>query len=427
MIEGELAEIEIEGNERVNTSYIRSRIELGATTPLNVSRLEDQLRLLRIDPLFDNIEASLRPTGEVGKSILIVRVDEAKPFFVSLGFDNYSPPSVGGERMGIGLGYRNITGMGDSISASYFRTTTGGADVLDFAYTIPINPMNGTIQFRISPNWNQVTQAPFDDLGIRGEQIRYELNYYQPVIRNPREELILSLGFALQNGQTFAFNDIPQPFGIGPDEEGNSYTRVLKLGQDYIKRDSQGSWSVRSQINIGLGIFGATDNDSPVPDGQFFSWLVQVQRAQLIGDKHLLLIRGDLQLAADSLLPAEQFVIGGAQSVRGYRQNARTGDSGFRFSVEDRITVKRNASGNPMIQIVPFVEMSSVWNQPQNPNELLSQKFIAGTGLGLIWEPFLGISGLSLKLDYGLPLVDLRDRRNNIQDDGIYFNLNYRF
>ncbi|MGL5082044.1 MAG: ShlB/FhaC/HecB family hemolysin secretion/activation protein [Microcoleaceae cyanobacterium] len=425
--EGELTRIEIEGNQRVNTSYIRSRIELGATTPLNVGKLEDQLRLLRIDPLFNNIEASLRPEGEAGKSILIVRVNEASPFIANLSFDNYSPPSVGGERIGIGLGFRNIHGVGDAISASYSRTTTGGANVLDFAYSIPVNPMNGTIQLRVSPNWNEVTQDPFDDLGIRGEQIRYELNYYQPVIRNPREELILSLGFALQNGQTFAFDNIPQPFGIGPDEDGNSYTRVLQFGQDYIKRDPHGSWSMRSQFNFGLGIVSATNNDSPVPDGEFFSWLGQVQRAQLLGERHLLVIRGDLQLAADSLLPSEQLVIGGVQSVRGYRQNVRTGDSGFRFSIEDRVTITRNASGNPVIQIIPFIELGSVWNQPNNPNELLSQNFLAGTGLGLIWEPFLGIKGMSLKLDYGLPLVDLSDRRNNIQDDGIYFNINYHF
>lgn len=425
--EGELTQIEIEGLQRVNSSYIRSRVELGVTKPLNVGQLEDQLRLLRIDPLFNNIEASLRPQGEPGKSILIVRAEEANPFFASVGFDNYSPPSVGGERIGIGLSFRNLTGIGDEVAAAYSRTTSGGADVLDFAYTIPINAMNGKVQFRVSPSWNQVTQAPFDDLELQGEQIRYELNYYQPIIRNPREELILSLGFSVQDGQTFVFEDIPQPFGIGPDEQGKSHTRVIQLGQDYIRRDRQGSWSVRSQFNMGLGIFGATQNDSPIPDGEFLSWLGQVQRVQSLSDQHLLIIRGDLQLAGDSLLPSEQFVVGGAKSVRGYRQNVRTGDSGFRFSVEDRITLKRDASGNPTLQISPFIELGTVWNQPNNPNQLLNQTWIAGTGVGLIWDPVLGIKGMSLNLDYGFPLVDLRDRRNNIQDDGIYFNINYRF
>lgn len=424
--EGRLARIEIEGTQRVSLNYIRSRIELGAGVPLNVEKLEDQLRLLRVDPLFDNVEASLRPAEEVGQSILVVRVDEARPWFAGVNFDNYSPPSVGGERTGIGLGFRNITGIGDEISASYFRSTTGGTDTWDFAYRIPINAMNGTILLRVSPNRNEVTQDPFDELDITGNQARYEVTYRQPLIRNSREEFALSLGLTIQNGQTFVFEDVPRPFVIGADIKGNSRTRVIKLSQDYIRRDPQGSWSLRSQFNFGVDILDATVNNTPIPDSRFFSWLGQVQRVQLLGD-HLLIIRGDIQLSPNSLLPAEQFVIGGAKSIRGYRQNARTGDNGFRFSMEDRITLSRNESGNPTLQIAPFFDMGAVWNETTNPNKLPRQTFLVGAGLGLIWQPVLGFNGMSLRLDYALPLVDLQDRRNNIQDDGIYFSVNYQF
>jgi hemolysin activation/secretion protein len=178
---------------------------------------------------------------------------------------------------------------------------------------------------------------------------------------------------------------------------------------------------------FGVDVFEATVNESPIPDGRFFSWLGQVQRVQLVDENNLIIVRGDLQLTANSLLPAEQFVIGGAKSVRGYRQNMRTGDSGFRFSIEDRITLKRNSAGDPTLQISPFFEMGSVWNQIDNPNKLPRQTFLVSTGFGFIWEPFLGVNGLSLRLDYGFPLVDFRDRGDNIQDDGIYFNLDYRF
>lgn len=425
--EGRLSNIEIEGNQRVNQSYIRSRIKLGADIPLNIQKLEDQLRLLRINPLFNNVEASLRPGGEVGESILIVRVEESRPFYGSVNIDNYSPPSVGGERTGINLGFRNITGIGDEIAGSYSRSTTGGTDVYDFAYRVPINAKEGTILLRVSPNRNRVTQEPFDELDIRGTQARYELAYRQPIIRNPREELAFTLSFAIQNGQTFVFDDVPRAFVEGPDEDGNSRTRVIKLSQDYLKRDSEGSWSLRSQFNFGIDVFEATVNESPIPDGRFFSWLGQVQRVQLVDENNLIIVRGDLQLTANSLLPAEQFVIGGAKSVRGYRQNMRTGDSGFRFSIEDRITLKRNSAGDPILQISPFFEMGSVWNQIDNPNKLPRQTFLVSTGFGFIWEAFLGVNGLSLRLDYGFPLVDFRDRGDNIQDDGIYFNLDYRF
>ena len=171
----------------------------------------------------------------------------------------------------------------------------------------------------------------------------------------------------------------------------------------------------------------ATVNNTPIPDSRFFSWLGQIQRVQLLSQDHLLIIRGDIQLSPNSLLPAEQFVIGGAKSIRGYRQNARTGDNGFRFSIEDRMTLTRNESGNPTLQIAPFFDMGAVWNETTNPNKLPRQTFLMGVGLGLIWQPVLSLEGMSLRLDYAFPLVDLRDRRNNIQDDGIYFTVNYQF
>ncbi|MEH2012878.1 hypothetical protein [Nostoc sp.] len=39
--------------------------------------------------------------------------------------------------------------------------------------------------------------------------------------------------------------------------------------------------------------------------------------------------------------------MGGRQSVRGYRQNIRSGNNGFRVAIKDRITVQRNESDYP--------------------------------------------------------------------------------
>lgn len=426
VIEGRLADIDIEGTQHVNPAYIRSRIRLGASVPLNAVKLEEQLRLLRLDPLFTNVEASLRPTGQVGQSLLIVRVQEAKNFTSNFLIDNYSPPSVGGERFGVELGYRNLTGFGDLLTGAYYRTFTGGFEAFDFGYQIPVNAMNGTVQLRVSPSSSKITEAPFKDLGIQGEQDIYEINYRQPLWRSPREEFALSLGFTYQDGQTFLFDRLPTPFGIGPDQNGVSRTSVIKFGQDYVSRSSQGAWFLRSQFNFGVGLFNATSNPDPIPDSHFFSWQGQIQRSQQLSNNNLLIIQGDVQLTPNSLLPSQQFVIGGGQSVRGYRQNIRFGDNGVRLSVEDRIIVQRNVAGLPTIQLAPFFDMGVVWNQGDNPNKLPDQTFLAGAGLGMLWDNALGIDRLALRLDYAVPFVDLQDRGNNVQDEGFYFSLRYR-
>lgn len=423
VIEGRLERIEVQGNRRLNASYIRSRIQLGADVPLNTGKLEDQLRLLRADPLFKNVEASLRAGSGLGQSVLVVRVTEANPITGSIGVDNYSPPSVGSERLGLNLRYRNVTGIGDELAASYYHTTTSGADIFDFSYRVPLNPMNGTLQLRAAPNRNEITQPPFDQFEIGGDTELYEISYRQPLIRSPRREFALSLGLSFQEGQTFLLGE-PEPFGEGPDEEGISRTSVFRFGQEFISRDVRGAWALRSQFNLGTGLFDATKNSGSVPDGQFFSWLAQLQRVQVLNENNFLIVQADLQLTPDGLLPSQQFVIGGGQSLRGYRQNARTGDNGFRFSVEDRITVQRDEAGEATMQLAPFADLGVVWNVDDNPNDLPDQRFLAGVGLGLIWEP---LPNINVRLDYAVPLVDLDDRGENAQDRGFYFSVNYLF
>jgi hemolysin activation/secretion protein len=422
VIEGSIEKIEIQGTKRLNPNYVRSRISLGASKPLSTANLEDQLRLLRSDPLLDNVEASLRAGSGVGQSILVVRVTEANPFDAGVSVDNYSPPSVGSERLGFNASYNNLTGIGDQLAASYYRTTQGGANTYDFSYRVPLNAMNGTLQLRTSTNNNEVIQEPFKSFDIRGESQLYDISYRQPLVRSPREEFALSLGFTVQNGQTFTFAGAT-PFGFGPDKDGNSRTRVIKFGQDYVVRDIKGAWSLRSLLSLGIGSFDATINSSPIPDGRFFSWLGQIQRVQKLSDNNLLIAQAEVQITPNGLLPSQQFVIGGGQSLRGYRQNVRAGDNGVKFSLEDRITLDKNESGNPSLQIAPFLDLGMVWNVDSNPNISQQQRFLAATGLGVLWNP---LPNLNLRLDYGLPLVKLDDKGNNAQDDGFYFSVGYK-
>ncbi len=413
----------VEGTTRLK-NYVRDRLT-PAANPFNSKDIEDRLRLLKGDALVDNIEATLKPSEETNISELIVNVTEAKSFFGSLGIDNYSPPSVGGEQLNFKLGYRNLTGMGDTLAIAYSPRieTFDGTYNLGFNYQAPLNSMNGTLNLEVSIDRNEVVEGDFESLDITGESETYSISYRQPLVLTPREELALSIGFTYRDGQTFTFQG-PTPFGIGPDEDGVSRTSVFNLGQEYILRDTNGAWGFRSLLRIGVDIFDATDNDSPIPDGQFFSWLTQIQRVQVLNENNFLIIQGDLQLTPHSLLPSEQFAIGGGQSVRGYRQNVRSGDNGFRFSIEDRITLVKNDAEQPVFVVAPFFNMGAVWNVEDNPNQVPDDNFVAALGLGLLWQP---TEGLNLRLDYAPPLIDLDDRGDNIQDDGLHFSLNYFF
>ncbi len=418
VIEGSLEKIEVIGANRLNPNYIRSRIKLGTSTPLRADKLENQLRLLKADPLFTNIVANLKAGAELGKSILTVKVTEASPINGFASIDNYSPPAVGSERIGGIISYRNLTGIGDELSAYYYRTTAGGANSFDFGYRVPLNAMNGTLQLRYAPSDSKIIEGDIARFNISANSKLYEISYRQPLVRTPATEFALSFGFSIQNGQTFV-NGLGVGFGNGASEQGNSKTRVLKFGQDYIKRDLQGAWAMQSQFSLGLGILDATVNSESIPDGRFFSWLGQIQRVQRLNRDNLLIAQASLQLTPDTLLSSQQFVIGGGLSLRGYRQNARIGDNGLRISLENRIAIVRNNVGQPNLQLAPFVDIGAVWNNNNVKGEIL-----ASTGLGLIWEP---LPNFLINLNYAVPLVNLVDKGNNAQDQGLNFSVGYNF
>jgi hemolysin activation/secretion protein len=412
IFEGTLQEIRVEGTERL-ADYIRSRVDLEVNRPVNQAQLEDRLRLLRINPLFETVEASLRSGTSENQSILIVRVREAPPFTANLSVDTLSPRSVGAVRLGAVLQYRNLAGWGDTLSAAAFRSTTGGSQAYELNYQIPINPMDGTVLLRLAPSNFRVTDPsePAFRLGVSGEASLYEAIYRQPLIRTPREELALSLGFRHRNGSTLRGLLITPP----------TVTSVFSFGQDYLRRDLSGAWALRSQFRLGTRLLGATIAPEPLPDGDFFSWQGQVQRAQVLNPDALLLFQAEAQLSPDALLGSEQFFVGGAQSVRGYSQNARFGDNGLRLSAEYRSILARRDSGEPWLQVSPFLELGYVWfNGDRFPN----QNFLLGTGAGLLINP---LPNLDARLDFGIPLVKLNEF---VGDDPrgvrVYLNVNYR-
>jgi hemolysin activation/secretion protein len=410
VIEGELESIQVEGTQRL-ASYVRDRVNLANRKPLSQVALESQLQLLRTDPLLSQIEASLRAgTGE-GQSQLIVRVLEAPTISGRAFIDTHSPESVGIARTGVDLNYNNLLGLGDRLSLSASRNTSGGSTAYSVTYGVPLNALNGTLEARYLPSAFNLVEPALAALGIEGSSDTYELTYRQPIIRKPSEELALSLGFRHRTGETLISDVVID----------STRASVFQFGQDYLRRDRTGAWGVRSQFNLGTGLLDATVRDQGEADGQFFSWLGQVQRAQVINRDNLLLLQGSLQLSADSLLGSDQFIVGGANSVRGYGQNARFGDNGFRASMEDRMTVLHNENGSPAVQIAPFLDAAGIWNQGEETSD---QRFLMGTGVSFITNL---VEDVQARLDVGVPLIKLNESGDSNQDVFLYFSMDYRF
>ena len=405
---------------RLNDNYIRDRILQSVSTPLNFTHLEDALQLLRSDPLIGDIRANLTTGSQANQSILQITFSEAKTLSIRPFFDNYGNVSTGIYRVGVNLQELNTTGIGDSTFVGYTRS--GSADVYQLNYQYPLNPQAGTLSFNFSAGQNPITEKPFDTLNILTDSQTYELAYRQPLLRSPREEFAIVGSIAFENSGSY-FGNRSFNFQNFKFDDGRSQSRVLRFSQDYLSRDPDGAWVLRSTLNLGLNILGATIRNDGSPDGRFFYWVGQVLRVQRLGnDKDTLaFFRLNMQFSGDQLLSLNRFSIGGPQSIRGYRQNQLAGDSGLQASVEFQFPVARDEEGASIVKLLPFLEAGTIWNS-SGANSTAQSLF--SIGLGATYQP---IRNLVLRLDYGIPLVNVSNSGNNLQDSGLYFSVNGNF
>ncbi|WP_298911385.1 ShlB/FhaC/HecB family hemolysin secretion/activation protein [uncultured Nostoc sp.] len=418
VIEGSLQEIKIIGNRRLRTQYIRDRILLGAKTPLNVPHLLEKLQLLRLDPQIQNLSAELQTGVHPGTSVLLVEVEEANTFKPTVTLDNGRSPSVGSFRRGIDLQEANLLGLGDTLSVGY--ANTDGSNTINLNYTLPINARNGTVFFGFNQGWNRVIEKPFSVLDIQSNTRSYELGYRQPLVQKPTQELAIGLSFSRQESQTELGIDNIGPYKLSPGADANGKTNIsaLRFFQEYTQRSNQYVFAARSQFSFGVDWFDANVSQDE-PDSRFFAWRGQAQWVRQLAPDTLFLARGDFQLAADSLVPLEQFGLGGQLSVRGYRQDALITDNGMLLSAEFRLPIIRAPKIGGVLQLTPFIDVGKGWNvKGENP----SPSLLVGTGLGLLWKQG---NNFSVRLDWGIPLTSVEGDKRSLQENGLYFSIGY--
>ncbi|MGB6294691.1 MAG: ShlB/FhaC/HecB family hemolysin secretion/activation protein, partial [Rivularia sp. (in: cyanobacteria)] len=386
--------------------------QLAIDKPLNLNRLRTALRLLQQNPVIKEVEAELTPSNTSGRNILIVKLTEAPAFHTDFSVANNISPSIGSTQGTVFITHNNLLGNGDRLNAAY--GITEGLDIYNVSYSVPLNSRDGTFSVSYGNNDSNIIEGDFQDLDISSESRTFSVRYSQPLLKTPTNEFVLSLGLDLRQSKTF-LADEPFSFSLGP-EDGESKVTVLRFSQDWFNRGNNQIFAARSQFSIGLDAFDATINDTGT-DGQFFAWVGQFQWAQQLPSRIVLVARINTQLTPDSLLPLERLSIGGIETIRGYRENQIVTDNGILGSLEFRIPL---TSDSNQLQLVPFFDIGTGWNNDDpDPNP----STIASLGTGLRWR--IG-SGLNLRLDYGIPLIEIDNRGDSLQENGFHFAVFYR-
>ncbi|MEO0847951.1 MAG: ShlB/FhaC/HecB family hemolysin secretion/activation protein [Cyanobacteria bacterium J06643_13] len=418
VLEGKLEEINVSGTEHLSEDYVASRIETAAGKPINVDSLLGALQLLRLDPLIDNVSAELSAGIRPGTSLLDIKIQEADVFNISTSLNNSRSPSVGTNQRAIGINHGNLFGFGDSFNFEY--ANTNGSNAIDLAYGVPVNSKNGTIKAAFGTNSNDVIEDPFSAIDIESKSRYYELSLRQPLLLRPTQEFALGMSFTRTESETFLFDESFQ-LSRGANEDGETRISAVRLFQEFVNRNDKEVLAFRSQFSLGVDALNSTINDDGEPDSTFVSWRGQSQWVRRLREDFLFLLRGDAQFSGGSLVPLEQFRIGGVNSARGYRQDLSLGDNGLFASAELRIPVLRFQRFDGLIQVAPFFDVGTVWN---SGDVEVTNATLPAVGVGLNLS--LG-TNFNARLDWGIPLTSVESEDNSLQEDGIYFSLDSNF
>ncbi len=422
IVEGRLARIEIETDGRFRKRYLRSRVSPRISTPVNVADIEQSLQLLLQDRRIDRIEATLSPGAERGEAILSLSIYEHPPYEVHAEVNNHQPPAIGAEGGSLEAAWTNISGWGDAIRLGYHGTE--GVQSVDARYAIPVTADDLTIEAHYLGSWSEIVTEPFDVLDIENRTWTAGFTFAQPVYRTLQTDVTLTMTADYRYNKSFLFSN-GFAFTPGPNDQGESKIAVLRFGQDFFYRGQAQAVSARSLLSVGVDFLGATSNGGGTPDGEFFSWLAQVQWAGLLTKSGVKLIaRADLQLSDRALLGLEQFGLGGHATVRGYRENEFVRDQGFVAGVEARIPVWWDSIGDPIVEVAPFVDAGRSWNKKKRGSgfgEGDNSENLVGIGLGVRWAI---TEWSAFQLYWGRHLLSRSDQDEwNLQDTSLYFRL----
>ncbi len=410
VVEGRLGEIRVTG-EGVGTDigplgdlhpdYVRSRLAGDPEAPLRLEALEERFRVLLQDPAVAQLNGALGPGRTPGEAALALEVVPADPLELAIGYDNFDPSSTGTHTGFVDLTLRNSTGFGDALGLRGEISRGRQSGTLSFAGPIGTLGLRGFVE--IEGTRTRVIEAPFDPLDIESEYYRGTLGIAWDAVRTSARTLTIDASLDVKSSTTTLLGE---RFSFSPGAvNGRSRATVLRLGQEYVFRGAEDALAARSSVSVGLDLFNATENPDGVPDGQFASWLGQVYYVRQLPLDLSLSLQAVSQVAFQPLLAFEQIELGGAESVRGYRESALSQDSvayatlGLSVPLADlRLPRIEDPAHAGSLALEPFVSAGISWSH----GAFAERSLLVGAGADLVWQV---APGTTLALGFGAPLL----------------------
>ncbi|MEO1079094.1 MAG: ShlB/FhaC/HecB family hemolysin secretion/activation protein [Pseudomonadota bacterium] len=425
-VEGRLGEIRLRGNRWLSDRRIEAVFRRGLDDALQVGELESALRDMQRRPMIRRVNAELVPSSIRGISDLELAVEERAPVRLSFDTNNHRAPSVGEYQGVLAFSHQSLTGREDRLQASY--ALGDGVDDVGLAYSLPLTSgdLRGEVYYRKGNS--DIVEAGFDQLDITSDIETWGVNFNKPVLRGDSQEVTLGLGFENLYAESSLLGE---PFSFSAGEiDDRSEVSLLRGSLEWVWGGERDALSLYTAVNVGVDWLGPSDaSDIPmlppeassgIPDSDFTSLVAQLNYVrQLPWEGVRALLSLTWQHSDDPLLPTLKMVVGGAATVRGYRENQLVRDRGLVARGELRFPLFRdNDTLGPLgLQFAPFLDYGRGEDNPINLPGFAdpSADELASVGAGLL---LTGYSPLALGIYYGEPLIDTDTSGDSLQERG---------
>ena len=408
VVEGKVGTVRFEGNKYFSTELLSHYVRAKGGEALWLPNLEQTLGSLNAHP-DRKAKLVLTPAAQPETTDLVLQVTDCRPFHASYTVDTLGTKDTGWIRHSLQLSHGNLTGHDDQATLRGLDTEFGGLYGGAFSYLRPVNSYGTLATFEASGVKAKVGEDR-EALRARGDSVTVSSGLVTPLMRRTHWEMEGTLGFDWKRIRTFE------------DEVSTSKDdlRVVRGGVNLLQDDRTGRSLFVQELRVGIpNVLGGSHGEDIAASrakagGQFVRYLAQVLRLQNLGVMGLqLAARLSGQLSSDRLVSAEQFRLGGFETVRGYPEGVYLADYGYQSSLELRAPLDRWIPGpenskrilnrlRRSVQLVGFWDFAEGFLKSARSGEDADER-LSGVGCGFRLRP---TSESVLQLDFGWPIGD---------------------
>jgi len=384
IVQPKIGKVIVEGNQHFSTDNVRRSLPTVKEGDIpNSNDIARNLQITAEHPV-KQTNVLLRSGANEGVVDVNVRVKDDKPWRLVGTLDNTGTSDTGYLRLGLGYQHTNLFDRDHTLSLQYITSPSklDQVSIYGIGYRIPYYRHNSSLD--LYGGYSDVDSGVVGNLfsvSGKGTIAGARWNYYLPKWQDVEHRAYLGLDYrAFQNNVTLG--------GVGfvPDIT----VHPVSAGYAGLKRMTSSEWAFNGSVSANV----PGGNDGNAPDFQRTrSGASQNYVILRAGTSFSHAFRNDWQsrvalhgqYTENSLIPGEQFGIGGNDTVRGYLPREAANDKGYAAQLEvytPNWAENMGLSDKWRTRVVGFYDFGGVSRNNTLPGEQAG-KYLASTGLGL--------------------------------------------